>query len=73
LGVEQNKWENVYNTVSERKKQGIKWMLLEGQRMEDMIHHLGNINGLRWKLPIAVIVGKFALTQNCCNVFLNKI
>lgn len=72
MGVEQNKWENVYNTVSGRKKQGIKWMLLEGQRMEDMTHHLGNINGLWWKLPIAVIVGKFALTQNC-KIFLNKI
>jgi hypothetical protein len=61
--VEHNKWEKVHKTVSGRKRQGIKWMLLEGQRMEDMIHHLGNINGLWWKLPIAVTVGKFANTK----------
>lgn len=71
MGVE-NKCEKVYKTVSGRKIQGIKWMLLEGQRMEDMIHHLGNINGLWWKLPNAVIVRKFASTQNC-KMFMNKI
>jgi hypothetical protein len=70
LGVE-HMWEKVYKTVSGRKRHGIKWMLLEGQRMEDMIHHLESINGLWWKLPIAVTVGKFALTQNC-KMFMNK-
>jgi hypothetical protein len=60
LGVEHNKWEKVHKTVNGRKRQGIKWMLLEGQRMEHMIHHLGNINGWWWKLQNSVTVGKFA-------------